>query len=242
MAYRNQLFFKPGELDKNIYRIMPVERLFQCFREQALVLVRPNKWDDPFENLLLSASFQTSDGAMGSMPTIRNSVYGQCWTYHRETDAMWRIYSHEKNGVKVRTTPRKLFEALVSAMPDLHELQCFIGNVQYRPKGKLLEELQNLDLFNTNGSGIAESLLYKRGEFAHEKEVRLIYSSQEDKGDDVIRFRIDPHTLFESIVFDPRMDPDLCEVYRSTIKQKMFPGNVSRSRLYDPPDDLRLSF
>lgn len=51
MAYENYLNLDPDELDKPVYRIMPVNRLLQCLEEKQLVLAPPRKWDDYPPNL-----------------------------------------------------------------------------------------------------------------------------------------------------------------------------------------------
>ena len=106
-----------------------------------------------------------------------NSVFGQCWSLLKESDAMWRIYSPEKHGVKVKTTPRKLREALALRV-EYPEVSAFIGRVRYESGSYLRDmvtdrvRMQN-KIFDTSGKGHAETLLFKRDEFAHEEEVRL---------------------------------------------------------------------
>jgi hypothetical protein len=113
-----------SEFDIPIYRIMPIDRLLQCFEEKSLVLLPPKKWDDPFENLLLSSQVTVSASVeVGGMERIRDQVFGQCWTLHRETDAMWRIYSPDKGGAKVKTTPRKLLEASMLSHAQYADIQ-----------------------------------------------------------------------------------------------------------------------
>ncbi|WP_275379256.1 DUF2971 domain-containing protein [Xenorhabdus bovienii] len=226
-------------MDKPIYRIMPIHRFLQLLEEKKLTLVKPKKWDDPFENALLNCAFETSDGETGSF-AAKDSIYGQCWTFHRETDAMWRIYSHDKDGVRISTTPRKLLTALQTAEPKYHNLKCFIGKVSYLSKKNLLEKLQSIDLFNANGSGIAESLLYKRTEFKHENEIRLIYLGDDNASiSDIFQFDIDPAKLLDRVLFDPRMEKNLRQAYILAIKKKDCKTEVKRSILYDAPIGLK---
>ena len=217
---------------------MPIHRTLEALEKKELVLVKPKKWDDPFENALLSAPVVTSQGEKGEF-AARESVYGQCWTQHKETDAMWRIYSPDKNGAKVRTTPRKLLEALKAHNQKYSELQCFVGQVTYLKQSELSQKLRSLNLFDSNGSGIAESLLYKRKEFSHEKEIRIIYSGLDNKCiSDFYAFRIDPYDLFEEIIFDPRMDSELVCAYKLAIKNKGYSSHIKQSTLYKRPKDF----
>lgn len=241
MPYRNYINLSDSELDIAVYRIMPIERLLQVLENRQLVLVRPRIWDDPFENALLSATLKTDDGMTGSLSS-KDSVYGQCWTSERETDAMWRIYSPEKQGIKAKTTPRKLLEALQAATAEFWELRCFIGRVQYQDESDLLNTLQRVNWRESNGSGIAESLLYKRKEFTHENEIRLIYSGPDSANDsDIHAFGITPNELIEELVLDPRMDAELVKAFRLAIENKQFRNPVSQSSLYRAPEGLVIS-
>lgn len=238
MSYNNYINLTNDLLDKPIYRIMPIHRFLQLLEEKKLTLVKPKKWDDPFENALLNCVIETSAGETGSF-SAKDCVYGQCWTFHRETDAMWRIYSHDKDGVRISTTPRKLLAALQEAEPKHHNVKCFIGKVSYLSQKKLLPKLQSIDLLNSNGSGIAESLLYKRTAFKHENEIRLIYSGDYNACvSDIFQFDIDPTTLLDKVLFDPRMEKNLKQAYVLAIRKKGCRTKVKRSTLYDVPTKL----
>lgn len=236
MTYRNYIDMPEAQRDGHVYRIMPVHRLLECFQKQQLVLVPPFKWDDPFENMLSSMKVIVGSQSLGMQP-IADRIYGQCWTRHRETDAMWRIYSPDKNGAKIRSTPRKLLDALMRTDEYFADVHCFIGNVRYLAKNKLVSTIENLNLLNPDGSGFAESLLYKRPEFSHESEVRLVYTR---KSGDVHAFSIDPNHLIEQVVFDPRMDGELFKAYKAAVTQKGFCGRVLQSQLYRPPKELSI--
>lgn len=46
----NLIFLSDSDLDKPIYRIFSFSRLKDIFNERKMRLVKPKKWDDPFEN------------------------------------------------------------------------------------------------------------------------------------------------------------------------------------------------
>ncbi|EKS7794454.1 DUF2971 domain-containing protein [Edwardsiella piscicida] len=239
MSYNNYINLTEDLLDKPIYRIMPIHRFLQLLDENKLTLVKPKKWDDPFENALLNSDFKIPGCGTASF-SAKDSVYGQCWTFHRETDAMWRIYSYYKDGVRISTTPKKLLTALRTAKPLHHQVKCFIGKVSYLSKDKLLEKLQSINLLNDNGSGIAESLLYKRTAFKHENEIRLIYSVDDNTSiSDIFQFHINPSDLLDNVLFDPRMDENLRSAYILAIKDKGCNIQVKRSSLYKAPSGLQ---
>lgn len=234
----NYINIEESLLDKPVYRIMSISRVLQALEEKRLVLVKPKKWDDPFENALLASAFETADGETTTF-AAKECVYGQCWTLHRETDAMWRIYSGNKDGVRITSTPRKLLAALQKSDPKRSKVSCFLGRVTYLSKANLLVTLGGINLLSTDGSGIAESLLYKRKEFTHEREVRLIYSGSEGQcNSDIYAFDIEPNDTFERLTFDRRMDPELRAAYRLAFKAKGYTGKVTTSILYKPPEGL----
>lgn len=238
MSYNNYINLK-DLWDKPIYRIMPIHRFLQLLEERKLTLVKPKKWDDPFENALLNCDIETSEGEIVSF-AAKDSVYGQCWTFHHETDAMWRIYSHDKDGIRVSTTPKKLLTALQNAYPTFSNIRCFIGRVSYLKRDQLLEKLESINLLDPNGSGIAESLLYKRTQFKHENEVRLIYSGEDDACvSDIFQFEIDPIGLLDGLAFDPRMEENLRQAYKLAIRKKGCTTRIVRSTLYDAPKGLK---
>ncbi|QRR02465.1 DUF2971 domain-containing protein [Dyadobacter sandarakinus] len=234
----NVLNFKSGELDRPIYRVITEDRLFELFNDKINVLVRPQKWDDPFENFIMNSTGLLPDGQKFSVK-FRDHFYGQCWTRTRESDAIWRIYSPNKCGARITTTPRKLLTALYRSLGDYASISCFIGKVNYYNtkdlKTFLLDNASNLILDST-GVGQAQSLLFKRTPFKHENEVRIIYNSQGTHNDDIFSFSIDPFDLISDIVFDPRMDYNHFSKSKDALRNLGFKKRVVKSLLYDIPE------
>ena len=94
-----------GKLKRNekIYRIFTREHFFSLFEAGENVLVSPKKWEDPFENVVLNAEVKTINGGSGEF-LFHDNVYGQCWSGRAASDAMWQIYSKNKDAIRVRTT------------------------------------------------------------------------------------------------------------------------------------------
>ena len=120
------------DLDREVYRIFSLQRLLELLRSERNTLVRPSLWDDPFENYVLSAIGRLKSGERFSIG-FKDKLYGQCWTLDRDSDAMWRIYSPDRQGVRVRSTVRRLLESLLNTCESFPELSCFIGKVSYLP-------------------------------------------------------------------------------------------------------------
>ncbi len=236
-------------LDVPIYRIMPKHYLVDAIQKSHLVLVKPASWEDPFENFLLKCKV-TLGGHPVSINEFKERLYGLCWSLHQETDAMWRIYSpykvgeedRKKDGIKVRTTARKLFNALLKVPHKYAPLRYFIGAVEYLSEQKLVDFFsdpktwKNFTLDST-ARGPVMALLLKREEFSHEKEVRVVFQCDKTEcGDKLKYFPIDPNSFFEEIVFDPRiLDPQIIDDWTKELKGLGFQNPIYQSPMYKLP-------
>lgn len=73
--------------DISIYRVISVERFFEMIEEKFLVLVKPWKWDDPFEDLLSKTTVINKNGESIGF-SVTNDYFGQCWTLKEESDGI----------------------------------------------------------------------------------------------------------------------------------------------------------
>ena len=165
---------------------------------------------------------------------------------------MWRIYSHDKLSVRIKTTLRRLFETVTSLqncgiskdsgigiMKDT-----FVGAVDYKSKEELNDWAKTQIIKRNNlMPNIIDSLFIKRDNFKHESEVRIIYCA-EDESDSKIRpnshpqlvsFAISPFELIDEIAFDPRAEDSFYSAYKEhLIKELLFPGSkITKSNLYE---------
>jgi hypothetical protein len=226
----------------------------KTLEEQTLVLTAPRLWEDPFEDILSACAIEyTGERPMRQemFDAIRKPVFGQCWSQTVESDAMWRIYSRvhrdpvsgantlaNEEGVKIRTTPRKLLTALWTGLPSNPGDSCFLGRVEYMPeegvKTYIAEEIRahRLGAFS-GGLGHAKSLLFKRDPFAHEKEIRLIYvETQKENPDHIVSFKINPNELFEEVILDPRLGANDARTREEELRSWGFAGPIAKSELY----------
>ena len=241
VRYLLQNILRLPDRKAKIFRVFPVSRLLQLFSTRQLTLLPPEVWDDPFENVVLRHEL---------FRFLKVRLYGQCWTANQEeTDALWRIYSPEKSGVRVRSTVEKLFFAIADIKEQFAFLKYWIGKVQYLSEGVLKAQLEDPAILQDfavgrGAAGLVESLLIKRQEFLHENEVRLIFCAHAEYFDiakPTVSFSIDPNALFDEVLFDPRMPADLFQSYRSVLSSLGFAGKVEQSALYKIPNlDLKL--
>ena len=85
----------------------------------------------------------------------------------------------------MRSTPRKLLDALMKWAPTETPNSCFIGSVRYISDDQIQQYIANEvgrdgQRAFTNGRARAQLLFLKRPAFRHEAEVRLVYVEQRE--------------------------------------------------------------
>ncbi|SDX75705.1 DUF2971 domain-containing protein [Flavobacterium degerlachei] len=239
---KNFLNFKAEDIDRPIFRFLTVERLFQIFKTHSNVLVSPKLWDDPFENHIMTSFIQQKmEDEKDICVGFRDNFYGQCWTQTRESDAMWRIYSPKYNGARITTTPRKLLQSLfMDTGNDINDYSCFLGKVNYYTTTKLREHLDKNALhwlIEPSGQGLTQSLLFKRIPFKHENEVRLLINTKfkTERGESLYPYRFNPLDIIDDVVFDPRINYEEFQNYKTELRKLHFKKRIVKSKLYDMP-------
>ncbi len=184
------------DLDSPVYRIMPINRLFDMLENQRLILPLIKTWEDVYENFFLKSKFKDNNGEIFSIEDQLEEYYGQCWSFTQDSDALWRIYSQDKQSIRIKSTFRKIYNLMNSRRTILCEngigliQDTFIGKVIYLPTFDMQEKMQGNGTLNINNSPmdlIVESLFLKRKEFFHENEVRIIYLADEENDPNSIK-------------------------------------------------------
>lgn len=231
--------------DTPIYRVFQRKYLLDDVSRKQLSLPRVSFWEDPFEAFFFKTIYRSRKGHRVTLGGLAPNVHGMCWTLKAESDAIWRIYSPGKDNAIVQATVGKLFDALYGNGKNTR-LSLFIGRVKYAQIGVdpftdsfLANHLRRIlpvpphSVGDQLGIGIAEALLWKREEFEHEQEVRLISNSETAEA--VEQFSIDPNQIFDKITADPRMCKDEFERLKAELTVAGFGGPIVKSQLYEPP-------
>jgi hypothetical protein len=225
-----------------IYRIISIDRLLELFDNRQNVLLKPKKWQDPFENFILRSRLRLQTGQLAQF-SFHDQFYGQCWTLQSASDAMWRIYSPNGNAVRIRSTIRTVAESLGKALGDYAQIQAFIGKVQYLSNKRLSAFASNWfpGTPKLRARISAQTLLVKRLAFKHEREIRLLYfqHNEVDTAGDLHWYSVNPHEFIDQIMIDPRMSEAEVAALKERIQRRTgFRGKILRSLLYAPPPDL----
>ena len=231
------------EQSKPIYRIISIKRLFELFEMNKNILVHPSLWDDPYENLILKSKVRSNAGEIVNYRFHKN-FYGQCWSLHRASDAMWRIYSPDKRGIRIKTTPNKLLSSLYQGGAEDPSRSCVIGKVRYLSEKRLLGFGNSI---YKNGSlskdNLFHSLLVKRLAFKHEREVRLMYYDLHDsERSKKFSYYFNPHEVIDQLMIDPRLTKEEAfNIKSELIKVTGYEGPIKRSLLYAVPEEIVLN-
>ncbi|EJM23335.1 DUF2971 domain-containing protein [Pseudomonas sp. GM25] len=230
------------ELKQYIYRTISYDRLIELFSTRKNTLVKPSLWEDTFENFVLKSTLKDEAGRQIKYD-IHNRIYGQCWTLENSSDAMWRIYSSQKDGVRIRTTIDKLLDSLCIATIDRKNCEHCIGKVEYLREAELVKRAK--DSFTQHGEitfgKLFNSLLLKRRAFRHENEIRLMFCDwSEGAGNiELFKYDIEPHNFITQIMIDPRVPHEAFKIIEHNIRQQTaFQGEIKRSLLYRLPENL----
>lgn len=227
------------ELDQHVYRIMPEKYVVNLFTDKENVLSQVHNWKDKFENFQLKLG-----GILNGEPfdcAFQNDFVGQCWTREYLSEAMWGIYANdpEKRFLRIRSTPRKLINALIEEHVEMPQDNCFVGKVLYKSEKELKDYVHNGGVLQLEATRFAQNLLLKRRSFKHESEVRLIHFGDARKYDakGLYRYRVDPHQMITQIMADPNRDrTNWWKDKRQLQTATGYSGEFKRSKIYDPPD------
>jgi hypothetical protein len=132
------------------------------FESKKLFFTHPRLWDDPYETALNHK--------------YTNNVFAQCWCRKGVSDAMWRIYSPDKLGVRIATTKDKLVSVLTKSKSS-GDLGFRIEDVNYSSAAsiqKLLKSTKQSLEKKFDIKTAVRPLFEKRSAFSHEEELRAV--------------------------------------------------------------------
>lgn len=216
--------------DDHLYRYMSLAQFISLVENKMLFLRKVKLWDDPWEAPDDQIPIIDEKGKERlSESLITSSTVGQCWTYEKDSDAMWRIYSSDRQGIMVETIAKNFY-----TVDNLRHAS--LAKVEYYNKGNYIEKRK--EVANNSSYSFAGDMILKREAFKHENEVRLLvclqgYNNVENIWDTpVIGFGIEPELFIKSITFDPRADEWYVDSIKKYCMSKNFKCPIEKSNLY----------
>jgi DUF2971 family protein len=218
--------------DTKLYRYISFRRFMDFVETKQISLSRIINWQDTWEIPSAKLPIQADDGSIRfSLWNIGESMFGQCWSLHEESDAMWRIYSQHNEGVVIQASVKKFdlledikFGALASVI-YYDDLKTALDRIEGSPSHRNFEPFTQAFL--------------KRRAFEHEKEVRLVTMDDErclvkkpSEGVSRIDVDLDPLEFIEGITIDPRADDRHVAVLQKYCERTGFKIKPIRSTLY----------
>lgn len=215
------------DLDTPLFRFYPLWFFEEALRARVLVLVPPQRWDDPWESIAWQIAINRRSGQIVSGNKLK-PVYAQCWSATHDSDTLLRAYSHiskdphhnrnvliREEGVRIRTTPRKIMNAIIKSNQTYPKDSFYLGRVDYLPQDQIGQLVVDSVYQMINGSdhcgglALAKLLLLKRPAFAHENEYRVVYIEERNiqtQLQPLIKVSMAPNELFDEVTFDPRLE------------------------------------
>jgi len=212
----------PEFLATPVYRFMSFEASQEILLSGSITLVKTKYWEDTYENFLYKSAMLVGETPF-DLTSHQQRIFGSSWTKKRESDPLWRIYSQNKCGVRVRSTMDKLAQCIQRAFSKSIAWTANIGGVRYLSVQDIVsyfEAFSEDDFIAEATNFFRDSMFMKRPEFEHEEEVRIILKLKK-KGTvlgDVISLPIAPKEVIEEITFDPRISEDVYRLFVSKLK------------------------
>lgn len=231
------------DLDTPVYRYISLSQFLAFIEKERTYLTNISVWDDPYEDVLKNLQVKDSSYKFSEFRTFK-SYFAQSWSLNGNSDAMWRIYSKNSEGLLIKSTVKK-FKSIQNV--DL----ALFGRVAYFDN--LRKSLVKISTDEPNGPKIntLKWALLKRRAFEHEKEVRFItldkhlnfYSEPESKS---IELSLDPKNFLEDIIIDPRAPSWYVNTVKKYCKKSKLGIIPRKSKLYEFDDsdisDLKVEF
>lgn len=200
-------FPQPTTHGMKVWRYMDLAKFVWLLKEKRMFMSRLDKLTDPYEGSLTAKtiegidSFLRKHGSKNGWAEMSNfyrqnqaTTYACCWhANEQESEAMWRLYCGQGNGIAIQTT----YANLVNAIEN--EPEVYIGCVQYI-------DYEHAWFPDANAF---HPVMHKRLAFAHEREVRLVSSpstfraSQVTAKPESVSIPWDSSTKVERVYVDP---------------------------------------
>ena len=240
--YTESEFVTPPSDDAVLWRYMDFTKFVSLLEKSSLFFARADKLKDPFEGTFSRMNKILRPILYADVPEniivelklfqreVRRFTLISCWHESpHESEAMWRLYSRETDGIAIKTD----FSSFKKSLTDSQRI-C-VGKVNY---------VDYEDHFIPENNSLS-SYLHKRQSFEHEREVRAIAritpikDGKMDLSQDICDigkyFQVDLSLLIQEVVVAPYAPDWLLELIKSVATRYDLMASVKKSPLADNP-------
>ena len=252
-------------LDKNaiIWRYMDLNKYLSLLERSAIFFCRADKFSDPFEGSIPKIEYdyrlkeakkssefhgqpfdeeKAANNIKGLATTHKNFKRGiviNCWHINNnESDAMWRLYLKDNEGVAIQSTARKVFETMDKAVEVIE-----LSKIRYIDFDK--QGWYHPTEYPHTSYNLIAPYFHKRIEFAYEQEYRIYHEIREaikneeywdtqenHKGKFI---KVDLRTLVDKIYLPPTADKKTVDRIKALTKQYDYDFDFAISKLQNEP-------
>jgi cellobiose-specific phosphotransferase system component IIB len=220
-----------------VYRYLSLSSFLYLVETEQFVFSRTISWEDNWELPLAKTKRLGVDGEqLSGAKEGQKDFFGQCWTENYDSDAMWRIYSPDKQGIMISTTVEKLKS--ISGIG-----RGVIGKVLYYSSlENAIKDIKESHEKIGYATGFYGAFM-KRNAFKHEEEIRIVFNGRDklvkniSKEDNYYSSHIDLKAIIDAIVIDPRADEYFVDTIKKYCERKGMQCKVTKSELYK--DDIQ---
>ncbi len=235
----HEVFNRPAD-HAQIWRYIDFAKFVDVLDRKALFFARADRMNDPWEASLSLAieerhlekiNLQLPPGSRpprvveyrAHWQAVRRRMFLSCWHLaDHESAAMWDLYAgREGQGIALQST----FGRLERALPNEWQHSIHAGTVSYVDYSS-----DDIPLGNA-----FYRCLYKRTGFEHERELRAIFDTHDDRSPHGFLVPVDLSTLVEKIYVAPTASPWFPERVKRTMHHHRATAPVVRSDLLAPP-------
>lgn len=260
--YEHECFI-PLEKGATLWRYLDFEKFQSLLETKALFFCRADKFSDPFEGSIpkLEADYRlhahkkaaAEDGdefdeklaldnilnLQGLHERIKRATTINCWHINNnESDAMWRLYLKDNEGVAIQTSIEKMYLVVSNTTEEIGLSK--VRYLNYETEIWYHKEDYPHISYNTN-----TPLIHKRIEFTHESEFRLIHNVEEAINDENYWERqtnhkgefipLDIENLIQKVYLPPTVDSKITIKIEQMTKSLGYNFQFEKSKLSNKP-------
>jgi len=253
----------PLEPNKKIWRYLDLEKFKSLLEKKSLFFCRANKFSDPFEGSIPKKQFDfriewekwfaqrhgkefdeahalsNIAGLQNLHKEFKNNTIINCWHINEnESDAMWRLYLKDNEGVAIQSTTERIYNAINETKEKISLSK--VRYIDYENDG-WYHPIE----YPHRGYNFYIPLIHKRKEFIHENEFRLFIEQPEARKDKEFWDKQESHkgrlipinldTLIDKIYLPPTIDEKSATLIKKLTIDSGYGFEFAQSKLSSEP-------